>query len=108
MDPQSWPFELGCAAWPQVQSKSTQQPHSTSRVPLQCRHGPAKAARVYLSPHGRPSFTMADVSHTAVSTGSLRGTSGGSCPGFSRTTSSSSLSTSIINQGQLFAVSEGA
>ena len=108
MDPQSWPFELGCDVWPQVQSKSMQQPRSTSRVPLQCRHGPAKAARVYLTPHGRPSFTMADVSHTAVSTGSLRGTSGGSCPGFSRTTSTSSTSSIRINQEQLMAVFKGA
>ena len=108
MDPQSWPFELGCDVWPQVQSKSMQQPRSTSRVPLYYKDAPANAARMHLSPHGRPSFTMADVSISTAYRLTHREASGDSCPGFSRTTTTSSTSSIRINQEQLVAVFKGA
>ena len=73
---------LWCDAEPWMVSPSTQQLRSTSGAPLQSLDGPAKAARLYLSPYGRASFNMAAVGRTAALTGAARGSSDGSCPGF--------------------------
>ena len=64
------------------QSASVQQRCSTSGGPLQWWDRSANAVRLSLSPHGRPSVTMADVGCMAVSTQRVRGCSGSSCPGF--------------------------
>jgi hypothetical protein len=94
--------------WPQVVSASTQELPSTLGAPLQCWGGPAKAARLHLSPYGRPSFNMAAVGRMPAATGAVRGCSDGSCPENFRTTSTSSSSTIVSNPGPSFTASEGA
>ena len=70
-----------CDAAARVHSASMLQRRSSSGGPLLYRDGPVKAP--HLAPHGRPSFTMADVGRVAASTRAVRGCSDGSCPGIS-------------------------
>ena len=54
------------------QSASIQQRRSTSGGPLQWWYRSTNAALLNISPHGRPSVTMAHVGHTVVSTRHVR------------------------------------
>ena len=68
LGPQSWNVLRGATQQLQVMSLSTQQRHNTSEGPLPCWDRVANAEWMLLSPHGRPSVTMAHMGHMAVST----------------------------------------
>ena len=113
LDGVSWaikvdPARAGATRGHRASIASILRRHSTSGGPLPCLDRPAKAAWLHLAPHGRPSFIMADVAVRRCRDGMSQAAQMAVLRDFSRRTSTSSSSTTILNKGELFTASQGA